>query len=623
MSNFLFIRSKTSLNRKTLLKTNENLNSKYLKKKKKIIFIKSKNYDYHFVLNRDASEDILRQKKGIVILFVGNVYNLNISKKKKISKIQLILDGYLKQGISFIKKLDGNFSILILNLKNDKILSFRDRHGSNVLFYYNKKDLLLIFTKIKFLKKNFLIKMEPNWELIKTYIFKNYRYSYGTIETFFKDVFLFKNNSINLFIKRKLITSNLYTFKIKNSDYKNVDKIKKKFLALLNASFNKRYSDLKNDKAFLLSGGLDSPTIAAIGSKNIKSPIKTYSIGYKKLRQNKKELFYDESLLIKKIVKFNKFKSKFVYPNAKNFKRVFGHMLNIHDEPISSPTWYSHYILCKRLYDDKVKCVFGGDGGDHILAGLYDDIPYFLADLKFSKKQRLFNHELKKWIQMHDHPIYKKNKKVFKTYLNKCFDPKRKGKILNYTWDEDLMRGNNQYLNLLKKGIKIKNNNKFPSITKSFLKSKLIQDLHFTSSPPSTRAEIPNFSEFGIECRSVFLDENVVKFCWNLPITLMIKDGYTKWLIRHSLKDYLPLEILWNKKHVGLNAPANIWFRKDLKKDLQQTINNIVKRKNFSIFDINKLQNVLQEHFLGKKNHMMFLWKLYSLEKWLKNWNFK
>ena len=105
------------------------------------------------------------------------------------------------QGTSFIKKLDGNFSILILNLKNDKILSFRDRHGSNVLFYYNKKDLLLIFTKIKFLKKNFLIKMEPNRELIKTYIFKNYRYSYGTTETFFKDIFLFKNNSINLFIK--------------------------------------------------------------------------------------------------------------------------------------------------------------------------------------------------------------------------------------------------------------------------------------------------------------------------------------------------------------------------------------------------------------------------------------
>ena len=103
----------------------------------------------------------------------------------------------------------------------------------------------------------------------------------------------------------------------------------------------------------------------------------------------------------------------------------------------------------------------------------------------------------------------------------------------------------------------------------------------------------------------------------------MIKDGYTKWLIRHSLKNYLPSDILWNKNHVGLNAPANAWFRNDLKKDLKQTINNIAKRKNFSFLKINKLQNILKEHFSEKKDHMMFLWKLYSLEKWLNKWNFK
>ena len=73
--------------------------------------------------------------------------------------------------------------------------------------------------------------------------------------------------------------------------------------------------------------------------------------------------------------------------------------------------------------------------------------------------------------------------------------------------DHEMMRNNNQYLNLLKKGNKIKKIVKFPSITSSFLKSKIIQDLHFTSSPPTTRSEIPNFSQFAIECRSIFLDE--------------------------------------------------------------------------------------------------------------------
>ena len=103
----------------------------------------------------------------------------------------------------------------------------------------------------------------------------------------------------------------------------------------------------------------------------------------------------------------------------------------------------------------------------------------------------------------------------------------------------------------------------------------------------------------------------------------MIKDGYTKWLIRETLKGYLPSEVLWNKKHIGLNAPANIWFRYGLKKELKKTINNFLKRKNFNFFNNFLLNQILSEHFNKKKDHMMFLWKIYSLEKWLYNWNFK
>ena len=80
----------------------------------------------------------------------------------------------------------------------------------------------------------------------------------------------------------------------------------------------------------------------------------------------------------------------------------------------------------------------------------------------------------------------------------------------------------------------------------------------------------------------------------------MIKDGYTKWLIRHSLKNYLPEEVLWNKKHLGLNAPANIWFRNDLRKDLIQAVNRLTQKKKLSFINKSKLNNILKEHFSKK-----------------------
>ncbi len=616
MSNYFLVRSKINIDKKIFKKMLFNLNNKYLDQSENLIKFKSKKYNYYIGLKSENLNKLIRSNKNFIFIMSGSVFNL------KDNSINYIFSQFLRHGISFIKKLDGNFSIVIINIKKDTIITIRDRHGSNLLFFTRSNKSLTIMTKIKTLKNISFFDLQPNWSLINTYLFKNYRYSYGSKFTFFSNLFLFQNNSINFFNKHSNKTKKLKDFKFLYKRNYDSKKAKAKFIYLLNKSFKKRFTE-KNVSAFLLSGGLDSPTIASIASRNIKSKVKTFSIGYKNKSTSKKELFYDETKLINKIVKFNNFDSKIIYPNEKNFLKIFNEMLNIHDEPISSPTWYSHFILCKCLYKNRIKHVFGGDGGDHILAGLYDDIPYFLADLKFSKNHKLFQHELKRWIFLHDHPIFKKNRKIFNIYLKKCFNSKNIGKIKNYTWDENQMRGDNQYLKIIKNKIKFEKIGKFPSLTKSFLKSKLVQDLHHTSSPPSTRAEVPNFSTFGLECRSVFLDESVVKFCWDLPINLMIKDGYTKWLIRYALKGYLPRDILWNKKHVGLNAPANIWFRKGLKKDLNQSINKLTKRKNLKFINKKILDQILKEHYDNKKDHMMFLWKLYSLEKWLKNWDFK
>ena len=52
----------------------------------------------------------------------------------------------------------------------------------------------------------------------------------------------------------------------------------------------------------------------------------------------------------------------------------------------------------------------------------------------------------------------------------------------------------------------------------------------------------------------------------------MIRSGFTKYLIRIAMTDLLPQNVLWNKKHTGLNSPANVWFRSNLKYLINDTI---------------------------------------------------
>lgn len=68
------------------------------------------------------TKKVIKVYKDFLILYVGKIYNLiNDINKKEDLEIDIILREYLKNGLSFFKKLDGNFSILILN-KKKKIL---------------------------------------------------------------------------------------------------------------------------------------------------------------------------------------------------------------------------------------------------------------------------------------------------------------------------------------------------------------------------------------------------------------------------------------------------------------------------------------------------------------------
>lgn len=563
----------------------------------------------------------------ISVLVNGSIFNSRsdierITGKKFFNDYDLsniILHGYLRHGIKIFNLLNGSFACVILDKKRERIIIARDRFGTNLLFFARGEWGLAISTEIKSLLSLSFIKDVPNWEIVSRYIMSNYRYAYGSNKTFFKQIDLINPNSINIFnLEGKFLEEcELHKFQERKIERISDKEAKNNFLELMNAALEKRTKNLEGNYAFLLSGGLDSPTVAALEASLKSDPIISYSICYGDKEIPPNELSYDERELIKPIVEKYKmdWRPLFIRPN--NFEEVYEEMSNEHDEPIASPTWYSHWLLMERIKEDGISTIFGGDGGDHALAGLYDDVPYYFADLKFENNYELLNKEKSLWIKYHNHPVYTKNEAIWNKYCETCFDWKEQGKITNYSWDEMQFRNEERYEDIaLQKIKKDFNYKKFPSFHGSYLLSKLHQDLVYTSSPPSTRAEAINLNKFNIDLRSVFLDYDVINFCWSLPQQLMIRDGYMKYLIRVAMKDHLPKKVIWNKNHVGLNSPVNIWFRNELK-DIMSSAINWEGWEDLKILKSKELNLIWDEHLSYKKNHMMFLWKAYSLKKWL------
>lgn len=144
----------------------------------------------------------------------------------------------------------------------------------------------------------------------------------------------------------------------------------------------------------------------------------------------------------------------------------------------------------------------------------------------------------------------------------------------------------------LKKGIKSFNPKKAISNNGDVLMYKLF---HETMLPSILRNFDKMAMEHGVEIRMPFMDWRLVSFVFSLPISSKIGGGFTKRILRDSMKTIVPETIRTRKGKIGLNAPMPAWFAGDL----NPMISDIVNSKNF-------LQS---EHWDGKK------WQEFVLNK--------
>ena len=70
------------------------------------------------------------------------------------------------------------------------------------------------------------------------------------------------------------------------------------------------------------------------------------------------------------------------------------------------------------------------------------------------------------------------------------------------------------------------------------------------------------------EVRLPFLDHELVEFIFSLPSNFKIRNGWTKWLLRETMKDKLPAEIVWRRDKTGFEPPQQQWLSNKNMRDL-------------------------------------------------------
>ena len=116
-----------------------------------------------------------------------------------------------------------------------------------------------------------------------------------------------------------------------------------------------------------------------------------------------------------------------------------------------------------------------------------------------------------------------------------------------------------------------------------------------------------------LEAREPLLDHRLVEFAATLPVSMRVRGGQGKWLLKRALEPYLPRDILYRPK-MGFVTPVSAWFRDRLADDAAALARSKTLAET-GWFDLAALGRLAEDHRTGRADHGRTLWQFLMLER--------
>ncbi|AZQ61916.1 asparagine synthase (glutamine-hydrolyzing) [Flammeovirga pectinis] len=510
-------------------------------------------------LSENGKQPMTSQCGRYTITFNGEIYNYIEIKNNLIEKglkfktntdTEVLLELYAIYKEGLFQYLDGMFAFAIYDNVTKSTFCARDRFGEKPFFYTSNSEGTYFSSEMKSFW-SIGIKKNPNKKRLYYYLaFEALEDPYERKSTFYEDIYeLEPSYYMVLNSNGEIITKKQYwdiDLTIKNETITK-EQAENRFKELLKKSVKRRLrSDVPVGTS--LSGGLDSSALVYLindlkldGQKQL-----TFSARFKNHK-------LDESYFIDLILNdLNEIEGHSTYPTSEGFVDEIEDLFYHLEEPFGGGSIYAQWKVMQLAKNKGVTVLIDGQGADEIMGGYHGYFTAYCKELYKNDKLK-YNEQITKWNKLHNlnYDLTKYDKLY--THIPKVLDfygrKRRKYFPLDLHYLKDF---NPEYLSIFK----LENN---PIIKNNSLKETLYNSLFKRGLHELLRHGDRNSMAFSVESRLPFLNHELIEFIFTLPNHLLINNGWTKYIMRSSLKDFLPKEIVWRKDKVGFAPPQKKW----------------------------------------------------------------
>jgi len=361
----------------------------------------------------------------------------------------------------------------------------------------------------------------------------------------------------------------------------------------------------------LLSGGLDSSTIASFMVEHYPGTVDSFSVGFE-------ESTFDESPHARKVARHLGTRHHELRLTSRAVASVVPRLADLLDEPLGDASFIPTYLLSK-FAAEHVKVVLGGDGSDELFGGYptlvahrmieyYErvvpwmvrayGVPRLLPYLPVSFDYFSRDFKIRRFLAGRGVPLEVRHHR----WMGSFFDEEKAG--LFQEWIRPVL--GQTYEPAFRHARACDARRPLNRILYDDLKLYLEGDILVKVDRASMAASL--------EVRVPFLNHDVVEFANAMPLELKLKRTTGKHILKQAVAGRLPADIRHRKKQ-GFAMPVAHWLAGELK-ELASDLLSKDRLTRQGLFDAAYVTGLFEDHLARRRDNRKLLWTLLVFQLW-------